>query len=43
MIPYEIKLKAIGKQIKICKHGPLACKNVKVTNVYLVNKEIYFL
>lgn len=43
MIPYELKLKAIGKQIKICKHGPLACKEVKVTNVYLVNKETYFI
>ncbi len=43
MSPYEVKLKAIGKAIKVCKHGPLACKNVKVTNVYAINKEVYFI
>lgn len=43
MIPYEIKLKAIGKQIKVCKNCPLTYKNVMVTRIYLLNREVYLL
>ena len=43
MIPYEIKLKAIGKQINVCRHGPLTFRNLKVASIYLLNKEVYFI